>query len=734
MNQEQDLMKRFNLPNYIRGKSFAEASKIINGKFEDRSDKASLKTKNDLLQRLADAQEYLKSQQQPNPQEQMMQQQQVGMQQQPMPQQQSGDEQIMNPQQQLSSQPIPQFQMAYGGFSGVDPTDPPVKGGVKNRMGRYGMGQIYQGRPEAYGNPFPVGSDKYRAIIQYNKIGESRQHLPHERARFDELMRNDSRMNDYGGGSNQYALGSYVDALANPELNNQPMSSRPPVQAIGGGLKPAGLQPMSKGIGESVPPLASTNPIGGGDAPGGGIGVGAITGAVSSAASLAQPFMTPKKNEEGAPASAGSQAASGALSGAGKGAAIGSVIPGVGTAIGAGAGALVGGIGGFVKGKREKKEFLNDKKEEVHAGRAQVLNTYATGGYEDTPPDITKMRGQVQIPSPRGYDVNTGFEGVVNQNKPIGIKQPSWLNRTLNTARHAVDDGYEAVSDGLSDAYNASKPVVKRGLKKTGKFLDDNKYDIMRGVSPAINLAQYLNMKQAPDERLDRLDARYKPSYTDEAQLENTTREQFNNSAQALASASGGSSSALRSNILGAQLNRTKALSAAQAQASAMNRQQDQFGQQFNVNVDKTNLQQSNFEKDINARNKGQYETEKSKALSRIGTDFGDIGKEGKQKDIIERITGYNQKGEKIGRKKPKAKSFSNNVKGRNGTVKSVGKLDLKPVGLTDNSNHFKNKDVDQKEPKFKTRGEAFKYYHKKLGEGKTFPYKGKKYSTNTKK
>jgi len=234
------------------------------------------------------------------------------------------------------------------------------------------------------------------------------------------------------------------------------------------------------------------------------------------------------------------------------------------------------------------------------------------------------------------------------------------------------------IDNTASRAYDTSRPVVKEGLKKTGKFLDENKYDIMRGVSPAINLAQYMNMKETPHETRDKLDARYKPSYTDGAQLENTTREQFNNSAQALASSSGGSSSALRSNILRAQLNRTKALSAAQARSAAENRKENQFGQQFNVNVDKANIQQSNLEKDVNARNKGAYETEKSKALSRIGTDLGEIGKEGKQKRIIEKISGYDQDGNYINKRKKTAKRVGKTLKSnRFKTLDKVPKLDF---------------------------------------------------------
>lgn len=56
------IIKEFNLPPYIKNKSFAEASKAIDNKFKDRSDPSSTKTKEELLGRLAEAQEYIKMQ------------------------------------------------------------------------------------------------------------------------------------------------------------------------------------------------------------------------------------------------------------------------------------------------------------------------------------------------------------------------------------------------------------------------------------------------------------------------------------------------------------------------------------------------------------------------------------------------------------------------------------------------------------------------------------------------
>ncbi len=56
-------MKQFNLPKYVKGKSFAEASKFIAKKFKDRNDPESIATLNELQGRLKQAQEFVKQQQ-----------------------------------------------------------------------------------------------------------------------------------------------------------------------------------------------------------------------------------------------------------------------------------------------------------------------------------------------------------------------------------------------------------------------------------------------------------------------------------------------------------------------------------------------------------------------------------------------------------------------------------------------------------------------------------------------
>lgn len=58
-----DVISQFNLPNYLKGKTFAEASKMLDDKFKDRTDPESVATMNDMQGRLKQAQEFVKSKQ-----------------------------------------------------------------------------------------------------------------------------------------------------------------------------------------------------------------------------------------------------------------------------------------------------------------------------------------------------------------------------------------------------------------------------------------------------------------------------------------------------------------------------------------------------------------------------------------------------------------------------------------------------------------------------------------------
>lgn len=61
-----DIMSQFNLPKYLKGKSFSEASKLIADKFQDRNTPEDIATLKELQGRLRSAQEFVKAKQQVN--------------------------------------------------------------------------------------------------------------------------------------------------------------------------------------------------------------------------------------------------------------------------------------------------------------------------------------------------------------------------------------------------------------------------------------------------------------------------------------------------------------------------------------------------------------------------------------------------------------------------------------------------------------------------------------------
>jgi hypothetical protein len=137
---------------------------------------------------------------------------------------------------------------------------------------------------------------------------------------------------------------------------------------------------------------------------------------------------------------------------------------------------------------------------------------------------------------------------------------------------------------------------------------------------------------------------KYKPDHIDESALQNIADQELNNTSNAIQN-SGGSQGEIRANLLGAGLNKTKALSDAYFKSKEFNANQNATAQQFDLGVDNTNLQQSNQELDINDRNKGNYDTQKSKLISKLGDNIGDIGKEQTYKKLAKKMFGYSYDG-----------------------------------------------------------------------------------------
>ncbi len=187
--------------------------------------------------------------------------------------------------------------------------------------------------------------------------------------------------------------------------------------------------------------------------------------------------------------------------------------------------------------------------------------------------------------------------------------------------------------------------MFKEKGKKSLDWLGDNAGNIMRYAPVAMNALQLAKMKRPHQQTLNRLDNKFIPDYVDERSMQNIVGNEFDNVSNSLAGATNGSQGALRSNLLGASLNRTKAMSDAYLNASAQNRAQNLQGQQFNANIDQINLGQANQELDINDRNQAAYDTNKSKLQSALSEDIGNIGKEEVYKKIAKEMFGYKWNG-----------------------------------------------------------------------------------------
>ena len=151
---------------------------------------------------------------------------------------------------------------------------------------------------------------------------------------------------------------------------------------------------------------------------------------------------------------------------------------------------------------------------------------------------------------------------------------------------------------------------------------------LLRSAPSIANLGQLLALKKPGEEGLGRINTRFEENLTDETALTNLVKGQTAGNREAILNASGGSGATARANLLANNLQGTKALSDAYLASTDKNIAQKTAGQQFNLDVAKTNLGQSNIENDINAKNLGNFQTQKSKLLGQMGTDIGLMGRE----------------------------------------------------------------------------------------------------------
>ena len=198
------------------------------------------------------------------------------------------------------------------------------------------------------------------------------------------------------------------------------------------------------------------------------------------------------------------------------------------------------------------------------------------------------------------------------------------------------DDGeLDKMTTGVQDVSSMTTELQKRRDPNHDKSPWDensgskfNAAEALRYAPSLSNAMQLSNLKKPEQQGMDRLGNKYNEQLVDERGLQNTVQENVLNNRNALLSSSGGSGSSARANLLASQLQGGKVQSQAYQQAGEANRKENRAGQAFNKDTDKTNLSQSNLENRTNLELQAGYDSNKSKLIAQLGQDLGGIGKE----------------------------------------------------------------------------------------------------------
>lgn len=289
-------------------------------------------------------------------------------------------------------------------------------------------------------------------------------------------------------------------------------------------------------------------------------------------------------------------------------------------------------------GPEEDLSYVKDKIPELlrysNVGPKQEeipVNLFNTDGPREilpTPnnsiPELLRYTGKTNpiIPRDKLYTVQDEFNNGITVDTPYNKGN---FNNILTKGKELLNKGYGAVKE-------------------------DNG-EMLRYAPAVMNAIQLAKLKSPEYEHLGRLANKYKPVFEDEKQYQNIINSEINSQNENLANATNGSLGAYRSNMLGAGINKIKALNDAYSKIKSVNNAENKTKQMFDSEIDKINLQQSNKELEINDQNKANYDTQKSKLLAQIGNDLGNIGTEQMRKKYPEKMGFmYNSKGEYIGR------------------------------------------------------------------------------------
>lgn len=574
INLTSDVISNFNLPKSLVGKSVSDATKIINNKFKDRNSQIDNRTKSTLLDRIANAQEHIKQQEQAKMNESMQANAQDAPE--PMMDAPEGAEQFMYGGK--------QNKMFLGGDTGVENNANQQTGGMNMSQ----LGNMIGGVGTAIG-----GGGNYAKQQQQN-----------------------------------YQLGFHDTKLEKDQNDEQQIDKvKDTVSSafgpIGGLFR--GIQKAGKGIGNSI----------------GGESGAAVSGAFSP--------------EEGTMANFKDKDLS-------VGEKILGTVPGV------------GGVMAHRQAQKRQAEFEQKRRMSENFYRYQntqnfddvninayggKVNKYGDGG--KSKPWERKFSTQQDDPNyggsgPEGFfkNINGAPYNTMNDEPFYQPKNVPLLSEQVLPNTNPGSARQFGRNINPHDVNNVNSPTKSNGRNIVDK-LSNIDGTALRYSPIAMNAFQLATLNKPRYEKLDRLDNQYQKQYLDEKYYENIAREQAAASTNAIGR-SGISAGQMINAQIGSQLAATKGISDSYNKIKQHNINENKIAQQTKFNNKQVNIGQSNLENDINAKNEGNYETQKSKLLGQMGNDLGNVGKEEVYKKLAKETFGYtwdgkyftNDKGDKL--------------------------------------------------------------------------------------
>lgn len=626
-----DLSTQFNLPKYTKGKSFADASKAIEAKFKGRNDKASIETKQELLERLSQAQEYLKQQSQAEANNKMalggFEDSTFGK---GLQEGATGEEVSGSIGAGLGALTTG-LDLAKGAFgpTGIDTSGATEAPDVQTRGGS-ALGGAMKGA--AAGASFGPWGAAIGGVVggAAGLLKGGKENRAAEKAEYNnDLM----KANNFR--PSNFALGGYTDPThPKKEIKNLTPEER---AALDAKLK---SQSLTEGVFSNN--AATYDPRGDG-------GIFAKVGYNKQThpnLDLGKykdvNYFNPQLSEDGRytlnntkdnPANAD----------------------------------LYKKQLSYIQGLNPKANIATNN----DSGFKPLINQQAMGGYQNKyvnggKPTIEQNQEGLYVDADKLGLNAAGFEAYqkanpmgtyeqpINQpiNQPYGISGFGQKNR-YNTGvdlinRNNAKEDLLALNSNIIDKnktnqyiQNNQPPKNNNILDKAGNFLKENYGNILSYTPLLGNLTNKL--EKPVTERGTRLDNTYQPQLFDEQSLINQVNQ--NNVNKGLTESSGGDLGALRTNLLASNLNKTKAVSDAYMKGEQINRGEKQFQFQSGMNRDQFNAQLNESYIDRKARDEGAYNTAKSAQRAAIFEDIGSIGKEESYKKIVKEMFGYKWNG-----------------------------------------------------------------------------------------